>query len=101
MVAQVGRLAGGDMGAWWMSPARDLLSAGIHIAGFLTRTVMWRGRKFHVARDGVLRPCRPQAVLGTAEPHVVGQPHLGHAHLGHAHLGQSHLGLAQEPSSAI
>lgn len=80
VAAQVGRLAGADMGVLWMSPVRDLLSAGVHVAGFLTRTVTWRGRKFHVARDGVLRPYRPQAVLGTAEPQV---------------------GLAQEPSSAI
>jgi ceramide glucosyltransferase len=90
VAGEVGRLAGADTRSLWMSPARDLLSAGVHVAGFLTRTVTWRGRKFHVARDGVLRPYRPQAVLGTAEPQV-----------GQAHLAQSHLVLAQEPSSAL
>jgi ceramide glucosyltransferase len=80
VVAQVGRIAKADASTWWLSPARDLLSASIHLCGFLTRKVMWRGRKFHVGRDGTLKPHRPQAVLGTAEPRP---------------------GLARGPSSAI
>jgi ceramide glucosyltransferase len=90
VAGEVGRLAGADMTTWWLSPVRDLLSGGVHVAGFLTRTVTWRGRRFHVGRDGVLRPYRPQAVLSPAEPQAV-QPHLA----------PSPLGLAREPSSAI
>lgn len=33
-------------------PLRDLLSFGIWVAGFLGRTVAWRGRKLRVTKDG-------------------------------------------------
>ncbi|MGC1301381.1 MAG: hypothetical protein WA840_03300, partial [Caulobacteraceae bacterium] len=67
-------------GVWWLSPVRDLLSAAIHVCGFMTRTVMWRGRRFRVGRDGRLTPYRPQAVHETPEPRPA---------------------LVREPSSAI
>ncbi len=36
---------------WWL-PARDLLTFGLFIAGFLVQSVDWRGSRLRVARDG-------------------------------------------------
>jgi ceramide glucosyltransferase len=37
---------------WWWLPARDLLTFGLFIAGFLVQSVDWRGARLRVARDG-------------------------------------------------
>ncbi len=39
-------------GPWWWLPARDLLTFGLFIAGFLVQSVDWRGARLRVARDG-------------------------------------------------
>ena len=39
-------------GPWWWLPARDLLTFGLFIAGFLVQSVEWRGSRLRVARDG-------------------------------------------------
>ncbi|MBV8971487.1 MAG: hopanoid biosynthesis associated glycosyl transferase HpnI, partial [Sphingomonadaceae bacterium] len=39
-------------GPWWWLPARDLLTFGLFIAGFLVQSVDWRGSRLRVARDG-------------------------------------------------
>lgn len=36
----------------WLLPIRDLFSFGVWVAGYLGRTVRWRGRRMRVARDG-------------------------------------------------
>jgi ceramide glucosyltransferase len=36
----------------YLLPARDLLSFGIWVAGYLGRTVVWRGRRLRVTKDG-------------------------------------------------
>ncbi len=36
---------------WWL-PARDILTFGLFIAGFLVQSVDWRGSRLRVARDG-------------------------------------------------
>jgi ceramide glucosyltransferase len=36
----------------WLLPVRDLLAVGIWAASFLGRTVVWRGRRYYVGRDG-------------------------------------------------
>ncbi len=39
-------------GPWWWLPARDFLTFGLFIAGFLVQSVDWRGSRLRVARDG-------------------------------------------------
>ncbi len=39
-------------GPWWWLPARDILTFGLFIAGFLVQSVDWRGSRLRVARDG-------------------------------------------------
>ena len=39
-------------GPWWWLPARDLVTFGLFIAGFLVQSVDWRGSRLRVARDG-------------------------------------------------
>ena len=39
-------------GPWWWLPARDVLTFGLFIAGFLVQSVDWRGSRLRVARDG-------------------------------------------------
>ena len=41
-------------GAWWLIPARDVLSFGVFVASFAVNTVGWQGRRFRVGRDGAL-----------------------------------------------
>jgi len=38
----------------WLIPGRDLLSFGVFLASYCTRTVAWRDRKFYVDRHGQL-----------------------------------------------
>ena len=39
----------------WLLPVRDLLSFAIWIAGYMGRTVHWRGRKLRLLKDGRMR----------------------------------------------
>jgi ceramide glucosyltransferase len=39
----------------WLVPLRDLLSTVLWVAGFFGRTVVWRGRRFHLEAGGRLR----------------------------------------------
>ena len=41
---------------WWLVPLQDLASFGVWIAGFFGNTILWRGRRYHVLRDGRFRP---------------------------------------------
>lgn len=43
-------------GAWWLLPARDMLSFAVFVGAFFARRVEWRGARFHVGRDGGLTP---------------------------------------------
>jgi ceramide glucosyltransferase len=45
---------GAQTGAWWLIPARDVLSFGVYVASFTVNTVGWQGGRFRVGRDGVL-----------------------------------------------
>lgn len=41
-------------GAWWLFPARDMLSLIVFVSSFFVRTVHWRGSRFRVdARGGL------------------------------------------------
>jgi ceramide glucosyltransferase len=37
---------------WWMLPVQDMLSFGVWIGGFFGNTIVWRGHKYHLLRDG-------------------------------------------------
>jgi ceramide glucosyltransferase len=53
---RIDRFAGGAGGVWGLWPARDLLSAAIHLFAFLGKTVTWRGRTFRIDKAGRLIP---------------------------------------------
>jgi ceramide glucosyltransferase len=37
---------------WWLLPLQDSLSFLVWIGGFFGKTIQWRGRKYHLLRDG-------------------------------------------------
>jgi ceramide glucosyltransferase len=37
---------------WWLLPVQDTLSFLVWIGGFFGKTILWRGRKYHLLRDG-------------------------------------------------
>jgi ceramide glucosyltransferase len=39
---------------YWLIPVRDLLSFAVYVAGFVTRDVDWRGRRYHLVSEGTL-----------------------------------------------
>ena len=39
---------------WWLLPVEDLASFVTWVLGFFGNTIMWRGRKLILARDGTL-----------------------------------------------
>lgn len=41
---------------WWLVPLQDLASAILWLAGFFGSTILWRGRKYRLLRDGRFRP---------------------------------------------
>ncbi|HEY1242717.1 MAG TPA: bacteriohopanetetrol glucosamine biosynthesis glycosyltransferase HpnI [Bryobacteraceae bacterium] len=41
---------------WWLLPAQDLLGFPLWIFAFFGNTILWRGRKYHLLRDGKFRP---------------------------------------------
>ena len=54
MVRATDRALGLDASLLWLVPLRDILSFGVFLASYFTRTVAWRDRKFHVDRQGQL-----------------------------------------------
>ena len=44
---------------WWLVPLQDLLSFGTWVAGFFGNTILWRGRRYHLLRDGRFELIRP------------------------------------------
>ncbi len=41
---------------WWLVPLQDALSFILWLAAFFGNTILWRGRKYHLLRDGTFRP---------------------------------------------
>ena len=37
---------------WWLAPARDLFGFAVWVAGLFGNTVMWRGRRLELDREG-------------------------------------------------
>lgn len=37
---------------WWLLPLQDAISFAVWIGGFFGNTILWRGRKYHLLRDG-------------------------------------------------
>ena len=37
---------------WWLVPVQDIASFLVWVAGFFGNTVLWRGRKYYLLRDG-------------------------------------------------
>ena len=73
---QVSRATGGQPVAWWLLPARDLLSSTIWAVAFVVRTVSWRGGRFEVSPDGVLTTrlvvaSEPKARHGPTAPMIL------------------------------
>ena len=54
VAGQVSQAAGGRLVAWWLLPARDLLSSTVWALAFFVKTVNWRGGRFKVSPSGVL-----------------------------------------------
>ena len=54
MVRATDRALGLEPTPLWLVPLRDLVSFGVFLASYCTRTVAWRDRTFHVDRQGQL-----------------------------------------------
>ena len=51
---QVDRATGVSVGAWWLTPHRDILSFAVFLGAFAARSVSWRGARLQVGGDGAL-----------------------------------------------
>jgi ceramide glucosyltransferase len=56
LMRTVDKVIGRPLGAWWLIPARDMLSFLVFVGSFFVRSVEWRGMKFQVSADGDLKP---------------------------------------------
>jgi ceramide glucosyltransferase len=54
MIRQVEKVAEPVPGAWWLFPARDMLSLIVFVGSFFVRTVQWRGARFRIDARGDL-----------------------------------------------
>jgi len=54
MVRAIDRALGLEPAPFWLVPLRDVVSFGVFLASYCTRTVAWRNRTFHVDRQGQL-----------------------------------------------
>jgi ceramide glucosyltransferase len=54
LAARIDSLVGRQTAPLWWLPARDLLSFGLYLSAFFTRSVDWRGSRLHMAPDGRL-----------------------------------------------
>lgn len=54
MIRQVEKVAEPAPGAWWLFPARDMLSLIVFVGSFFVRVVHWRGARFRVDARGDL-----------------------------------------------
>jgi ceramide glucosyltransferase len=52
LAARIDQLVGRQTAPLWWLPARDLLSFGLYLAAFFTRSVDWRGSRLHMAPNG-------------------------------------------------
>ena len=41
---------------WWLTPLQDIASFLVWMAGFFGNTIVWRGRKYYLMRDGRFEP---------------------------------------------
>jgi ceramide glucosyltransferase len=41
---------------WWLTPLQDIASFLVWMAGFFGNTIVWRGRKYYLRRDGRFEP---------------------------------------------
>jgi len=82
VMGRIDRFAGGERGVWGLWPARDLLSAAIHMFAFLGKTVKWRGRTFRIDKAGRLIPHPPRtpAAAETLSGPGVGLPAAPSSH---------------------
>jgi ceramide glucosyltransferase len=53
---RIDHMVGRSLGSWWLLPMRDITSFFVFACSFVGRSVEWRGAKFHVTKDGALRP---------------------------------------------
>jgi ceramide glucosyltransferase len=49
---------------WWALPLQDLLAFGFWIAGFFGKTIVWRGRRYFLLRDGRFQPVASASARG-------------------------------------
>ena len=54
MLRQAEKVTAPVPGAWWLFPARDMLSLVVFVGAFFVRTVQWRGARFRVDARGDL-----------------------------------------------
>ncbi|HUB34834.1 MAG TPA: bacteriohopanetetrol glucosamine biosynthesis glycosyltransferase HpnI [Bryobacteraceae bacterium] len=47
---------------WWLVPLQDIMSFAVWLASFFGNTIIWRGRRYHLSRDGTFTACAPRAV---------------------------------------
>ncbi len=58
----VDRAIGADRGRTLLVPVRDLLSFGVFVAAWFVAAIDWRGHRYGVDRDGILRVETPHGV---------------------------------------
>ena len=41
---------------WWLVPLQDIASFAAWLTGFVGNTIIWRGRRYYLRRDGTFTP---------------------------------------------